>query len=187
MTELPARGAGAVARFVTENWEFHRSWEPYREPAYFTRRQARRRLRYARTSPNDFAFWIYHRPTPDRPGTQSSRGGVPVIGVPPPIGAITVSSVVRGPLQSCFLGYKMDQHYLRRGFMREALLPVLTFAFDDLGLHRIEANVMPRNRASLSLLHGLGFYEEGVARQYLRIQGRWEDHIHMVKLAKPAE
>ncbi len=54
--------------------------------------------------------------------------------------------------------------------------------FDEEGLHRIEANIMPKNSASMKVVKKLGFYDEGLAYQYLKINGTWEDHIHMVLL-----
>lgn len=173
--ELPVRAAGPVARFITENWDFHRRWEPYRSPGYFTPRQVRRRLRALRRADTHVAFWLFEHAYPPR------------LRVPPPIGSITLSSIIRGPMQSCYLGYKMDAGYVRRGYMREALEQVIRFAYDELGLHRIEANVMPDNEASLSLVRSLGFQEEGLARRYLHIQGRWEDHLHMVLLREQWE
>ena len=63
-----------------------------------------------------------------------------------------------------------------------AAVGVLTqYAFSQLGLHRLEANVMPRNRASLRVLEKNGYENEGLAKRYLHINGVWEDHIHMVK------
>lgn len=167
--ELSPLAAGSVARFTSENWEFHRWWEPYREPGYFTRRRIARRLRYLNRSKDNFAFWLFERR--QTPGRSQ------------PIGSVTLTSIVRGSMQSCFLGYKMDRTFLRRGYMREALGAVLSFSFHQLELHRIEANVMPENEPSQALLRSLGFTSEGVARRYLRIQGAWEDHIHMVLLA----
>lgn len=54
--------------------------------------------------------------------------------------------------------------------------------FDDMKLHRIEANIMPKNKQSLKVVEKLGFYDEGLAYKYLKINGKWEDHIHMVLL-----
>jgi [ribosomal protein S5]-alanine N-acetyltransferase len=54
--------------------------------------------------------------------------------------------------------------------------------FQELGLHRIEANIMPKNKRSLRVVEKLGFYNEGLAYKYLKINGKWEDHIHMVLL-----
>jgi ribosomal-protein-alanine N-acetyltransferase len=59
---------------------------------------------------------------------------------------------------------------------------VVEYAFDVLGLHRLEANIMPRNKASLRVVEKLGFSEEGLSRKLLLINGRWEDHVRMVKL-----
>jgi ribosomal-protein-alanine N-acetyltransferase len=87
-----------------------------------------------------------------------------------------------GPRTWRRLGYKMDARYGRRGHMKEALGRVMDYAFGELQLHRLEANVMPRNTASLALLRSLGFFEEGLAPAYLQIQGVWEDHLHMVML-----
>lgn len=98
----------------------------------------------------------------------------------PLIGSVTLSSIVYGSFQSAFLGYKMDARYVRRGYMKEALATVMDYAFGQLQLHRLEANVMPRNTASLAVLRSLGFREEGLALAYLQIQGVWEDHLHMV-------
>ena len=100
----------------------------------------------------------------------------------PLIGSVTLSGIVYGSFQNAFLGYKMDARYVRRGYMKEALATVMDYAFGELELHRLEANVMPRNTASLALLRSLGFREEGLAAAYLQIQGVWEDHLHMVML-----
>lgn len=54
--------------------------------------------------------------------------------------------------------------------------------FNDFGIHRIEANIMPKNKRSLRVVEKLGFYNEGIANKYLNINGKWEDHIHMVLL-----
>ena len=66
--------------------------------------------------------------------------------------------------------------------MTEAVRAAADIAFTDLDLHRIEANIMPRNGASLRVAEKAGFYHEGLALKYLRINGVWEDHIHMVLL-----
>ena len=89
---------------------------------------------------------------------------------------------MRGAFQSCHLGYQLDERAINQGFMTEALRRAIAFVFDELQLHRIEANVMPRNLRSSRVLAKLGFVEEGLARQYLKINGVWEDHIHYVML-----
>lgn len=72
----------------------------------------------------------------------------------------------------------MDKAYIQKGLMKEALRSAVSYVFDVLKLHRIEANVMPKNSASIKLLESLGFEQEGLAKNYLKINEKWEDHIH---------
>ena len=97
------------------------------------------------------------------------------------IGTIALNNIVRGCFHSCFLGYSLDKDYINNGYMTKAVNEVVEYAFNVLKLHRIEANVMPRNIASKKVLEKCGFIEEGYAKNYLYINGVWEDHIHMVK------
>ena len=92
------------------------------------------------------------------------------------VGVINVSEIVRGALASGYLGYYAFSPHAGRGLMREGLALVLDEAFRRLGLHRLEANIQPGNRASRRLVRGLGFRREGFSPRYLRIAGRWRDH-----------
>lgn len=92
------------------------------------------------------------------------------------LGAININEIVRGPSQSAFLGYWIGAPHARQGYMTEALQLALRHAFRNLGLHRVEANIMPANRASITLVKGAGFHREGFSRRYLKIAGRWADH-----------
>ncbi|MNZ76776.1 putative ribosomal N-acetyltransferase YdaF [compost metagenome] len=103
------------------------------------------------------------------------------------IGSIALSNIVMGVFQSCHLGYKLDEQEQGKGIMTESLRPIIDYAFQELSLHRIEANIMPRNKGSIRLVEKLGFYNEGLARKYLKINGVWEDHIHMVLLNEEEE
>lgn len=99
------------------------------------------------------------------------------------IGTVALSGIVMGPFCSAFASYRIHKAHLRRGYATEALARFCTVGFTQLGLHRIEANIMPKNAASLALAAKLGFQNEGLARRYLRIAGHWEDHVHMALLA----
>lgn len=92
------------------------------------------------------------------------------------LGFFNLSHITRGPFQSAYLGYAVGKRYARQGYMREGLELVLRHAFLRLGLHRIEANIQPGNRASIALARGAGFRREGFSRRYLKIGGRWRDH-----------
>lgn len=95
---------------------------------------------------------------------------------------IGLNNVVWNAFCSAFLGYKLDKDFLNRGYMSMAVEMVTRYAFEELHLHRIEANVMPRNKASLRVLEKNQYMNEGTAKYYLKINGVWEDHIHMVKI-----
>jgi [ribosomal protein S5]-alanine N-acetyltransferase len=95
----------------------------------------------------------------------------------PVLGVCNFTNFVRGPFQACFLGYHLDYRAEGRGLMREALAAAINYAFENLRLHRIMANYLPVNERSGKLLRRLGFVVEGYARDYLLIEGRWQDHI----------
>lgn len=92
------------------------------------------------------------------------------------LGGVTLSNVRRGIAQAASLGYWTGAPFARQGYMSAALQALLPFAFERLGLHRIEAACLPHNAASRQLLVRTGFREEGLARRYLRINGTWQDH-----------
>jgi ribosomal-protein-alanine N-acetyltransferase len=92
-------------------------------------------------------------------------------------GEITLSSIQRGPFQNAFIGYWIDRERAGQGLVPEATVTVLRFAFEELGLHRVEIAIVPRNRASRRVVEKLGLREESVAQRYLEIDGRWEDHV----------
>ena len=93
------------------------------------------------------------------------------------VGVCNFSNFVRGPFQACYLGYSLDHRFEGRGLMMEALRASTAYAFEQLRLHRIMANYIPTNERSGRLLRRLGFVPEGYARDYLLIDGRWQDHI----------
>jgi ribosomal-protein-alanine N-acetyltransferase len=92
------------------------------------------------------------------------------------VGLFELSDVVRGSFQNAYLGYWVGEPYAGQGYMREAMQLVLRFAFSDLRLHRVEANIQPANKRSLALARRSGFRREGFSPRYLKIGGRWRDH-----------
>ncbi len=95
----------------------------------------------------------------------------------PVLGVANLSNIVRGTLQACHLGYSLDREYEGRGLMQEALEALVTYAFEDLQLHRVMANYQPENVRSGRVLERLGFVREGYAPDYLHIDGAWRDHV----------
>ena len=92
------------------------------------------------------------------------------------VGRIALSEVVRGVFDNVFLGYFVDEAVNGRGYATEAVRQAVRFGFEEVGLHRVQAAVMPRNGASIRVLEKAGFREEGLAARYLCINGVWEDH-----------
>lgn len=101
------------------------------------------------------------------------------------IGKISLNNVARGAWQNATLGYFIDKEHNGRGHGRRAVALACEFAFTSIALHRVQAAVMPHNRASARVLTRNGFRFEGLAADYLRINGRWEDH-HVYALTAEA-
>src|SRR3954467_12142325 len=92
------------------------------------------------------------------------------------VGLFEFSEVVRGSFQNAYLGYWVGGPYAGQGYMRDGMQQALRFAFSELRLHRVEANIQPANKRSLALAKKAGFRREGFSPRYLKIGGRWRDH-----------
>lgn len=93
------------------------------------------------------------------------------------VGGVTLSNVRQGVAATGSLGYWIGAAHAQRGYMTETISCVVEYAFRELQLHRVEAACLPHNEASRGLLTKCGFQEEGLARGYLKIDGRWRDHV----------
>jgi ribosomal-protein-alanine N-acetyltransferase len=103
------------------------------------------------------------------------------------VGEVTLSSIQRGPFQNAFIGYWVDRAYAGNSFAPESVVVLLRFAFEELGLHRLEIAIVPRNGPSRRVVEKLCLREEGVALRYLEIDGRWEDHVRYAITAEDWE
>ncbi len=92
-------------------------------------------------------------------------------------GEINLSSVQRGPFQSAYVGYWIDEKHAGHGYVPEALVVLARFVFEDLNLHRMQIAIIPRNHPSRRVVEKLKIRDEGIALRYLEINGNWEDHI----------
>jgi [ribosomal protein S5]-alanine N-acetyltransferase len=92
------------------------------------------------------------------------------------IGRVALANVVRGPWQNATLGYWIDRRAAGRGHASRAVRLALTYAFEHIGLHRVQPAIIPRNTASRRVAEKVGFRLEGRALRYLKINGVWEDH-----------
>jgi ribosomal-protein-alanine N-acetyltransferase len=161
--------AARFAAYVVDNEDHLARWEPPRPDGYFTEGYWYRRLERNR---DEHAGDISLRLTLFRRADPTG----------PVLGHVNFTQIVRGAFQSCYLGYSLDRRCVGRGMMTEALGAAIPHVFDQLGLHRIQANYVPTNERSGRVLRRMGFVVEGYARDYLFIGGAWRDHVLTVLL-----
>jgi [ribosomal protein S5]-alanine N-acetyltransferase len=99
------------------------------------------------------------------------------------VGRVTLSNIVRGPFQSCNLGYWVSVADNGRGHASTAVREITQLGFSELALHRVQAGTLMRNLASQRMLEHNGFKRFGLAENYLQIAGQWQDHVLFQKLA----
>lgn len=153
--------APALARMEREGRAFFAPWGPDREEAWFTEEGQRREIR-TRLERYEQGACVPHV-------VLDGDGGV--------VGRINLNDVVRGAFQSCSVGYWIAERANGRGHASAAVAALLRLAFGELGLHRVEAGTLVHNGASQRVLERNGFERYGLAPQYLRIAGRWQDHV----------
>jgi [ribosomal protein S5]-alanine N-acetyltransferase len=147
--------------------DFLTPWEPTWPPDDLTRGSFRRRIkRYSEDQRSDLAYPFFVFRKADN-----------VL-----VGGLTLANIRRGCAQTGNLGYWTGAVHARHGYMTGAVSSLLPFAFQTLRLHRIEAACIPANVASIRLLEKTGFRREGFAREYLCIDGVWQDHLLYARL-----
>ncbi len=162
--------APLMTRYRTENRQHFTQWEPTRSLRFYT---------------DD--FWQLQL----RAAIREYRHGLSACLVvmnqreDEVLGVCNFTNIIRGTFEACHLGYGIAEKHQGQGLMVEALIHSTQFIFQELGLHRIMANYIPRNERSAAVLKRLGFEVEGQAQQYLKIDGKWEDHI-LTSLINPA-
>lgn len=170
---------GAMAAFLAANFRGHLDrWSPPVGRGFFGESFWREKLR--------LGVEEFHTDRSVRFALQLREAG----GAEPPleapiIGTCNYSNIVRGPFQACHLGYQIALAQQGQGLMFEALIAANAFMFDEQRLHRIMANYRPENYRSARLLQRLGFRREGMAADYLFIEGAWRDHV-LTALVNPA-
>ncbi|MFD2177408.1 GNAT family N-acetyltransferase [Veronia pacifica] len=161
---ITSSDVAAITTYFQQNREFLRPWEPRRNESFFSYEGWDRRVnQLVELAHHKMCFYFLIRENGD----------------PDVRGLITYSNVSMYPSYSAVVGYSMAEHAQGRGIMKKALKATNDIIFDRLNLHRISAAFMPRNTKSQSVLESAGFVKEGLAKEYLLINGVWEDHILM--------
>lgn len=150
-----------LKKYLLKNKAFLTPWEPLRMATFYDDQEILKRLKSEMINNDNGSHLSLY---------------ISVKGNDNIIGNVTLSNIIKGPFQSCNIGYKLDESELNKGYITEAIKKVIEIAFNDLELHRIEANIMPRNISSIKVVEKLGFNYEGLGIEYLRINGVWEDH-----------
>jgi [ribosomal protein S5]-alanine N-acetyltransferase len=162
----------AWAALREQSRQFLTPWEPTWPSDDLTRTAFRRRIRrYTEDQRNDlaYAFLVF----------RSSDNAL--------LGGLTLANIRRGVAQAGSIGYWVGAPFARQGVMTAALRALIPFGFGALRLHRLEAACIPSNAASIGLLEKTGFTREGYARQYLCINGIWQDHLLYARLRDDAD
>lgn len=165
MKILKEDSASLVADYYKRNKNFLSICEPSRPSGFYTEEY------HARLLKKDYEFiksrsmltlWLFKK-------CDSSRI----------IGQLTFYNIVPFAFCSCHIGYKGDKDEACKGYITEAVNKGISIIFEDYGIHRIEAHVLPENSASLKVLKNTGFTCEGTARNFLEVNGKWLDHLHL--------
>ncbi|MGY1693632.1 GNAT family N-acetyltransferase [Geodermatophilus sp. SYSU D00814] len=166
---LSSDDAPVLARIAREDRDFLAPWEPLRDERWATEAGQREEIR---------SVLEQHRLGLRVPHVVLDDDGAVV-------GRVSLNNVVRGAFQSCSLGYWIRSAANGRGHATAAVRAALAVAFGELGLHRVEAGTLVHNVASQRVLERTGFTRYGLAPRYLRIAGRWQDHV-LFQLLDPA-
>lgn len=168
LCQLGPQAAAAVRDYGLRSREYHSPWDPIRPADYWELPVVAERLHaqlLEAEQDRSLCTYLIERSAPD------------VV-----IGALNLRNITRGDLMSCVIGYGLAPEAVGRGLMSEAIGRIASVAFDELGLHRLEVNIVPRNARSIAVAERCGFRCEGLSRRYLKIAGRWEDHVRYAKV-----
>jgi len=156
------RDAWRLADYYAENRQFLKPWEPYRDESYYSHSGWQARLVMMEEMHQQQSAFYFALLDADEKEI---------------LGVANYSNVVRGAFHACYLGYSLGHKSQGQGLMFEALTSTTRYMLRAQSLHRIMANYMPHNQRSGDLLARLGFEKEGYAKDYLLIDGQWQDHV----------
>ncbi len=167
VTLLNPKLANSVCEYYVRNKDYLTPWEPTRKASFY-----------------QLPYW--EKRAIDSYKTYLALESVQLVALDRNNGKVVAisnfSQIVGGAFQACYLGYSVDETQQGKGIMYEIVNAGLDYVFKELRLHRVMANHLLHNTRSEHLLKRLGFEREGVAKSYLKINGRWQDHVLNAKL-----
>jgi ribosomal-protein-alanine N-acetyltransferase len=156
---IQSEDANMLASYYSKNIDHFREWEPVRSESFYTIDECLNRIEKWETSDNTTSvFFVYIQ-----------NGEI--------IGHCELSQIVHGSFKACYMGYGISKEYVGKSKAYELCKYVVNYAFEELELNRVMANYIQRNERSGRLLERLGFQKEGLAKRYLKIAGKWQDHV----------
>ncbi len=159
--------AQALSELIRHNRDFLAPWRPVRDESYFTPEGQEALIRTELEK-------------------RSQGTGFPCVIVDEQrmiVGQISLNGIVRGAFQSCAMGYWVSQAMNGQGLATAAVNEIVRVAFEELGLHRVQAETLLHNVRSQRVLEHNGFVRFGMAPAYLNIAGKWQDHAVYQKLS----
>ncbi|PUB28020.1 [SSU ribosomal protein S5P]-alanine acetyltransferase [Promicromonospora sp. AC04] len=160
LRELSKDDAAAIADAYLRNREHLAPWDPARPEEFYTEEWHKERL-WAQVVENSTGRALYT--------VLESDGAI--------VGRLNLTDVVHGAFENGHLGYWLDGQFTGRGLMTRAIEALANHARDEVGLHRLQAATLPHNEASQAVLTRAGFERIGFAPAYLKIAGKWQDHV----------
>lgn len=170
LSQLGPDSAAAVREYGRRSREFHAPWDPIRPSGFWDLPVVADRLSAQLIESDEGSSVCTYL---------SAKNDAERI-----IGVVNLRNITRGALMGAVIGYGLAPEVVGRGYMSEAVNRIVRVAFDDLGLHRLEINVIPRNTRSIAVATRCGFEREGFSPRYLKIAGRWEDHLRFARLSE---
>lgn len=161
---LDENGSDKVLDYVIRNKNFFEEFEPKRDDDFYTvgfqSNQLKNDLHYIENR-SMLRLWAFSKDNADKI-----------------IGQVSFYNIVPYAFLSCHVGYKSDKDTANKGIITEAVRSGIEIMFSEYRMHRIEAHVMPNNKASIRVLEKIGFINEGIAHKFLDVNGVWQDHVH---------
>ncbi|NOV02290.1 GNAT family N-acetyltransferase [Paenibacillus planticolens] len=161
LRKLEMKDASDLLELKLRNRNFYQQFEPIRDESHFTLEGQEREIAtgiQGEANDQSYIFGVFMKETNEL------------------LGRIALTGIARGAFQNAYLGYFIDEIHNGKGYATEAVSRCVNYAFNEIGLHRIQAGVMPKNIPSIRVLEKAGFRHEGLAKKYLKINGTWEDH-----------